>query len=204
MSKFATAIAFVLGLGCGSFGTYIFVKKKYEQIAQEEIDSVKKAYKEKNLIYCHVDTNIPSNDEENDFKRVIHHEEFWEKKNPYLNDDVKDFLTPPKDLISEYDRESPYVISPEEFASNDDYEKISYTYYNMDGIVADEMNAEVTDYEDRIGEDSLSHFGEYEDDSVYVRNDVLKCDYEILMDNSSYYPIPGTSERHNNEEIEDE
>ena len=33
-----------------------------------------------------------------------------------------------------------------------------------------------------VGLESLAHFGEYEDDSVFVRNDRLKCDYEILLD----------------------
>ena len=30
--------------------------------------------------------------------------------------------------------------------------------------------------------DALDHFGEYEDDSVFVRNDRYKCNYEILKD----------------------
>lgn len=37
-------IAFVAGGALGSLATWMFVKKKYEQIAQEEIDSVKEVY----------------------------------------------------------------------------------------------------------------------------------------------------------------
>lgn len=40
-----------------------------------------------------------------------------------------------------------------------------------------------------LGGDSLEHFGEYEDDSVYVRNDAKKCDYEILLDQRNYQEI---------------
>ena len=40
-----------------------------------------------------------------------------------------------------------------------------------------------------IGKDSLTHFGEYEDDSVFVRNDRLKADYEILMDQRTYAEV---------------
>ena len=40
--------------------------------------------------------------------------------------------------------------------------------------------------DDVVGMESLTHFGEYEDDSVFVRNDRLKCDYEILMDERTY------------------
>ena len=44
-----------------------------------------------------------------------------------------------------------------------------------------------------IGLESLKHFGEYGDDSVYVRNDELKADYEILLDDEKYevlFPRP--------------
>ena len=51
------------------------------------------------------------------------------------------------------------------------------------------MNEIVDDIEKVVGEDSLEHFGEYEDDSVYVRNDSKKCDYEILLDQRNYQEI---------------
>ncbi len=44
----------------------------------------------------------------------------------------------------------------------------------------------VDDIEETVGIDSLTHFGEYEDDSVFVRNDERKCDYEILLDHRDY------------------
>ena len=43
--------------------------------------------------------------------------------------------------------------------------------------------------EETIGKSSLTRFGEYEPDSVFVRNDRLKCDYEILLDERSYAEI---------------
>ena len=82
----------------------------------------------------------------------------------------------------------PYVISPDEFGDYPDYETISLTYYN-DKVLTDEYNEIVDDIDDLIGEDSLNHFGEYEDDSVFVRNDALKVDYEILLDSANYSDI---------------
>ena len=79
------------------------------------------------------------------------------------------------------DEPKPYVISPEEFGDNvDDYELISLNYYE-DGVLADDWDEPIEDIDKVVGKDSLTHFGEYEDDSVYVRNDRLKCEYEILM-----------------------
>ena len=81
----------------------------------------------------------------------------------------------------------PYVIPPEEFGEFEDYERISLTYY-ADGVLADDNNEVVDDVEDIVG-DALDHFGEYEDDSVFVRCDERKCDYEILMDQRTFSEV---------------
>ena len=81
-----------------------------------------------------------------------------------------------------------YVISPEQFGENEDYDQISLTYY-ADQVLADENDEMIEDVEEMVGFESLSHFGEYEDDSVFVRNDDRKCDYEILMDQRLYSDV---------------
>lgn len=85
-------------------------------------------------------------------------------------------------------REKPYVIAPEEFGEMDDYETVSLTYYS-DGVLTDDFDNEIEDVEGMVGEDSLDHFGEYEDDSVFVRNDRYKTDYEILLDLRKYSDV---------------
>lgn len=80
--------------------------------------------------------------------------------------------------------EAPYVISPDEFGEYA-YETISLTYY-ADDVLADENYEIVDDIADVVGNDFASHFGEYEDDSVFVRNDRKRCDYEILRDYRNY------------------
>ena len=66
---------------------------------------------------------------------------------------------------------------------------LSSLTYTADGVLLDDMNEIVDDIEEVVGEDSLEHFGEYEDDPVYVRNDAKKCDYEILLDQRNYQEI---------------
>ena len=80
------------------------------------------------------------------------------------------------------------MISPEEFGEFEEYEKISLTYY-ADQVLTDENDEEVDNVEECVGVESLNHFGDYEDDSVFVRNDRLKCDYEILLDQRNYTSI---------------
>lgn len=81
--------------------------------------------------------------------------------------------------------DEPYVISPNDFGELDGYETISLTYY-ANGVLTDDQDNIIDNVDEVIGMEALSHFGEYEDDSVFVRNDERKCDYEILLDYRSY------------------
>lgn len=80
--------------------------------------------------------------------------------------------------------DTPYIISPDEFGECG-YETISLTYYS-DNVLVDENDEIVDDKNDTVGKDFESHFGEFESDSVYIRNDRRKCDYEILRDYGSF------------------
>ena len=57
--------------------------------------------------------------------------------------------------------------------------------------MTDEDDEEVDDVDEIVGEESLNHIGDYEEDVVHVRNDRLKCDYEILRDDRVYDGHPG-------------
>lgn len=90
----------------------------------------------------------------------------------------------------ETDYEKPYVISPLEFGDKEDegYTTVSLMFYS-DGLLADDMGEVIENIDETVGVDSLNHFGEYEDDSVFVRNDRLKIDYEILLNNKKLVDV---------------
>ena len=58
-----------------------------------------------------------------------------------------------------------------------------------DQVLADEDDDPVEDVDNVDGFESLKSFGEFEDDSVFVRNDRLKCDFEILLDQRNYSDV---------------
>ena len=68
--------------------------------------------------------------------------------------------------------------------------QISLIYFD-DGILSDENGVIIDEPEDIVG-DALNHFGEYEEDSVFVRSDPKRCDYEILRDLRSYAEFRST------------
>ena len=74
----------------------------------------------------------------------------------------------------------PVVISPEDLYDVD-YPVVTLIYY-ADGVLTDDNDNIIEDIDDIVGEESLNTFGKYEDDTVYVRNDRTKCNYEILRD----------------------
>ena len=81
-----------------------------------------------------------------------------------------------------FSKEKPYIIPPEEFGDFEEYERITLKFNQNSMLLTDDCGDLVDDPADIVGKDFFYHFGEYEDDSVYVRNDRMKCDYEILLD----------------------
>jgi len=78
-----------------------------------------------------------------------------------------------------------YTISPDEFASTHaDYEKATLQFYT-DEILADEQGEPVNP-NGTIGDDFVNHFDEFERDVVYIRNDKLLTDYEVIREAMSY------------------
>lgn len=176
-------LVFAAGAGIGVAATQQYFKKKYEQIAQEEIRSIKEKYSKKDS-KLNNDESIDENPTPDDFDEETHEEyESIISENGYTNysriHEAKE-----KDYITS----EPYVISPDEFGEDETYTQISLTYY-ADGVLADDKNDPIENIDDIVGMDSLTHFGEYEDDSVFVRNERLKCDYEILLDEQSYEEV---------------
>lgn len=171
---------FAAGAAVGSVVTWKLVKTKYEQIANEEIESVKEVFQKRY-------DDLP--DKEN----------FNTKSERPESVDVATYISEKTgtDYGAAFDGKEekptvtnePYVISPGELGDKD-YEIINLTYY-ADGVLTDDRDNIIEDVDGMIGEGSLDRIGEYEDDALHVRDDVRRVDYEILVDerkSSQVYP----------------
>ena len=177
MSTLNKILIFAAGATIGSAVTWKLVKTKYEQIANDEINEMREHFKKKNGIK---EENDEENEYEPDGNDISEYEEVLDETG------YRNYST--KKEKEETNVETPYVISPEEFDDNEDYETVSLTLYE-DGVLTDEMDNIIDDIDELVGEDSLNHFGEYEDDSVFVRNDERKTDYEILRDTRKFSDV---------------
>lgn len=175
---------FVLGAAAGSLLTWKLLDKKYKDIADEEIASVMEHFKNKEK----------TNDE---LKISKHYIEVNELDNTVTNytEKVSDLGYSKKEVREIYvepgvERVEPYVISPDEYGEVDIYNTECWTYY-ADSVLTNEDDEIVVDPELYVG-DALSHFGEYADNSVFVRNENTECDYEILRHEKTFSELnPG-------------
>ena len=194
---------FIAGAALGSGATWYFMKKQCDQRIQEEVDSVKAVFtvpkvsvyegpndsdEEKKMEEKH--SAIEDKPDVVEYARKLSQSGYTNYSKPDISeeeDEEEEILPPPAD-VNDDPQDKPYVISPDEFGEFDDYTAIGLTFY-ADHILTDENDDPIEDVDDVIGVESLNHFGEYEDDSLHVRNDRLKCDYEILLDQRNYSDV---------------
>ena len=186
--KLSSVIIFCGGVFIGGFLTWDFFKTKYEKIADEEIASVKETFEhreprpDKNY---KVEEELKGNDEYINVspgvaERIIKIID----SNGYRNYSNTAIETDKKGGTADMELKQPYVITPEQYEDNVDYTKVSLTW-NNDEVLEDDWG-NVLDPDDVIGSEALKTFGQYEKDSVFVRDDDEQIDYEILLDTSSY------------------
>lgn len=192
---------FAAGAAVGSVVTWKLVKTKYEQIANEEIESVKEVFGRGRRAEAKPvdDAAIVEEDDapeahyngktKNDCATLEEYQELLKSEGyrEYLNSNEEEENKDRKerDIMNE-----PYVITPETFEEDEDHDVETLLYF-ADGVLTDEHNNPIEDVESLVGEESLTHFGDYPDDpdTVYVRNEQTMTDYEILADDRKFGEI---------------
>lgn len=196
------AIIFISGVAVGSFVTWRLLKEKYIRQTQEEINEVREHYrKKKESEEVTVDSN--GSTETNEKPDLIAYAAKL-TKNGYIDyTDPKSIVKATGDtidaVVQKTDEESldpvilndpsyqpPYIISPEDFAIDDEYTIVNLNYY-IDGVLTDEDDNIVENVDDVVGLENLNHMGEYEDDALHIRNENYKCEYEILLSRRLYH-----------------
>ncbi len=182
MNKATGAFIFLAGVAAGAVGTWFIIKKKYEELADAEIASVKEAYGRRTAVVLD-ETSSESNDKDKPDLMTFYKDKI--KDEGYTNYSEK----PSDKSESEEDKKmkKPHVISYKEFEESD-FESIPLTYY-ADNVLADDDDEVINNVDEIIGNINVPHeFGD--DDCIYVANDKLKTVYEICRDRRKYSEIP--------------
>lgn len=157
-----------VGAAIGSLVTWKLMKDKYEQAEPEDEDD-----------------NIQDQEEDEEESELV-----WGEEDIQQVEDIAESCgyfnyTGNEMKKDEEELPKPYVISPDDFGEIREYDTMGLFYF-IDGVVTDIDNHPFKDVEATIGSDWVGKFGMYEDDAIHVRNDVLKTDYEILLDYRRY------------------
>lgn len=191
-------VCLVVGCGTGYFLGHKIASKKYKDLADKEVESVKESLVE----YYEEKINGSKNDEPKETKTRDNRPK---KKNPLMDKDSIDYdklkqekhdyleyVKPyssnvkegePEDVVGT-NRSKPYVISDEEF-SESSYNAETLHWYK-DGVLCDDDYNIIKDIAGTVGNEALNSFGVYQEDAVFVRNDQLEIDYEILLEDDEY------------------
>lgn len=175
---------FLGGLITGAVMTYFAMKNKCEEYIQNEIKEVKdELHNMHNDDVIDVDKTEEVNDTEEvkDTENVENHQEYNELINEYAPENEVEI----NEIKRENDPRFAHIVTPEDFGSIEGYDYDSL-YWHPNNVVTNNTDTEIIDSDELYNlvgmswSEIKSHFGEYEDDTVFVRNNDLKCDYEIL------------------------
>lgn len=191
-------LCFVAGAAIGSVVTWKLIEKKYKDLADEEIESVIETFKNrkpritKDEVKETVEKVINKwKDTKETVEDIVTAERYSIENEEEIDEDDESNYTVNVDNDNDVEVITPYVITPEQFGEYNEYGTKTLTYY-ADNVLTDEIDNPITSDEmvTMIGPDALDHFGEYEDDSVYIRDETNEMDYEILKSEKMFSEIP--------------
>lgn len=189
-------LCFVSGAAIGSIVTWKLIEKKYKDLADEEIESVIETFKNrkpritKDNVKEKVEKVINKYKEPKEIvEDIVTAERYSIENEEKIDEDDESNYT--VNVDNDIEVVTPYVITPEQFGEYNEYGTKTLIYY-ADNVLTDEIDNPITSEEmvTMIGLDALDHFGEYEDDSVYIRDEMNEMDYEILKSEEKFSEIP--------------
>lgn len=192
-------IIFVAGCAVGGVGASLYLKDVYRRYAQEEIDSVidrerhlreeMSSKQQADVIEDSTEDRIEQAQEA--AKSNANKSSITEYANVIEKEGYKDYsaISKPEPKEEKPAKEEPIsYIPPSEFGAEDEYEQIELTYY-ADGILADDEGEVVSDVAASVGWEFDEHFGEFEETTVYVKNDTMKAYYVVAMSEDEYAEV---------------
>ena len=196
-NKVAIAVSFILGLAAGILLSKKYFEDRYNDIANEEIERAlfrKEAPTPSDIDISTTTTNKQVN-------RDLYTELL--KKTKYSGNLVAPHMPTIDTGLADRIHISPYTVTPDDFATLDGYDTMSFTYY-ADKVLTDDMDNPIQDVDGMVGKENLETFGEYEEDAVYIRNERIRADIEILQDERLYSEVlEAIAERRRNIEESD-
>ena len=170
MNELRTCAIFFLGAGIGAAIAWKATSKHYENIIDEEIESVKQCYRNENSTLTEIEKD-------------------------YIQKDEEEIVTLVRDysggMTSTIVDESPsedndiYRITDNEFIEGKPhYDKITITHF-IDGYYVDDEGV-LMEGDEAVGAHTFDDIPDGFDGVEYVRNDYTSTDYEVIFSTERY------------------
>lgn len=201
------ALIFIVGVGVGVVGSKTYFEKKYNDICNEEIKSVKETFENLRKIDRSKTSEKPSIKDVMEYSNIVKNNDYAsnpvntipdededEEPDEFDEDDpVIEYIPSADDPDIVYEVRSdnrPESIDPENFGDIVGYRREALNYY-LDGVFADDSGNVVENVDETIGLDNLKHFDEYETGALFIRNDAKRCYYEVYLDKRNFSDVCG-------------
>lgn len=182
----------VISFSAGAGISYILVKKKVSNFQPESLFLDEQTNVDENQLTIFDELESQGNNVQEDIYTHLDPvvEEMAEKPiieaqliNVFKNsDDQWDYEAE----LSVRTKDQPYVIHRDEFIQDEmGYDQSTITYYSGDDIMADQSDVPIYNYSAMIGHLKFGH-GSGDPDIVYVRNEKLEMEWEILRHLGKY------------------
>lgn len=195
------ALIFIAGGAIGSLITYMIISRKDFENKEKEISEIRSYYNNefKSMILKEKELK----NDEKDEKSAENEPNYVQEVKNIVKKNLKPIITDIRNSENgfENDMNEPKVkgsivvdkslISATEFAEDEDYDKVTLYYFVEDDLFTDIDYGIVNNGVDLVGRAMLDHVGMYEDDVLYVRNESLSADYEVIFQHNSYSEMFG-------------
>ena len=176
--------AYILGVVSGGSIAAVVLKKKYEKKYREQYNTLAQSLRESYVPAKDIPKEEPDMPSTEEIMNAVEDDSLRQE----LAKLTEKYRSPSEPVEPTRMPSDPYLIEPDQFGDEPDYEQISLTYY-ADGKLADSEDDLVENVPYILGSEWQERFDKYDEDCVYVRNDARRCDYEITRDYRKYMDI---------------
>lgn len=177
--NYRTFAIFFGGFGLGVGSCYLVMRSRFEKMLDAKVDAINQAF-DKEMRELGLEVSEPVEDGNSGTIRTMDTKIF---RSEIKKHDYDKYYKAEEESPKEGGSVDPYIISAQQFATDGLQDKITLTYYINAGLVCEEEQA-LEDPDNVIGTEFTEHFHDDEEGVVYVRNERLGADYEVLLDDS--------------------
>ena len=197
MQNAKNGIIFAAGGLIGAGLAWFFTRRYYRERTEKEIESVKEAYdrlredaqkradaaKSKPDLSVYVEA-LKKAEEKEANTTPINYSGFTDEADQE-DEPEETYVHTARPIEKDVDHSKPYLLDRMPYPNEKPYHSLITVIYYADGTYADQHGTEV-EIEDYIGSEMMGYIEETSKEEVFIRNEELELDVDIIKDSSTY------------------